>query len=63
MPAAIAALSQLEHLYTSNDETQSYLSGTFPPEIGAMRTRNPPFSDVCPEPGLVEQTGRPFLNV
>ena len=36
MPAAIAALSQLEHLYTSNDETQSYLSGTFPPEIGAI---------------------------
>ena len=36
LPAAIGQLPHLEHLYTSNDETQSYLSGSFPPELGNL---------------------------
>jgi hypothetical protein len=36
LPAAIGGLTELEHLYTSNDQTQSYLSGTFPEEVGQL---------------------------
>ncbi len=37
LPPAIGQLSQLQHFYSSNDETQSYLSGTLPPEFGALK--------------------------
>lgn len=37
LPAAIDQLSHLEHWYSSNDLTQSYLSGTLPPEFGNLK--------------------------
>ena len=37
LPAAIAKLTHLEHFYSSNDESQSYLSGSFPPEFGSLK--------------------------
>ena len=36
LPASISALTSLEHLYTSNDVSQSWLSGTLPPSVGKL---------------------------
>ena len=36
LPASIGALTSLEHLYTSNDVSQSWLSGTLPPSVGKL---------------------------
>ncbi len=38
LPSSIANLTKLEHWYSSNDQTQSYLSGTFPPEFGSLKS-------------------------
>lgn len=37
LPAAIGQLPRLQHWYSSNDQTPSYLSGSFPPEFGNLK--------------------------
>ena len=36
LPASVADLSQLRHLYTSNDASPSSLSGSLPRELGRL---------------------------